>query len=199
MTAARQPGLPWQVLSAWGDLRASYRRLMATRPTEGKLLAIAMLSGLVAFLQWAMLFRFSGEGVGLSDPELLSRTGAQFISAILYRTLMLYLLAAVFALVLGRFGGTGGWVRTRAAVFWAALIAAPVMFVLAGLGAVFAGTLPPVALEGLAQLSRLLLVYVLAVLLAEAHGFTRVWPVFAGIVVVSIAMIALTGALLHMD
>ncbi|MBY8975224.1 hypothetical protein KHP62_05355 [Rhodobacteraceae bacterium NNCM2] len=198
MTSVPQSGLPWQVLSAWGDLRASYRGLMASRPTEGKLLFIAMASGFVWFLQWVMLFRLSGDAALMQEQEVFSRVAAQLVAALLFRTLMLYLTAAIFTLVLRRFGGMGGWVETRAAVFWAFLVVAPVLLLLAGIGQVVTAGLPDLARGLYDQIGSLLLAYVLAVLLAEAHGFRRAWIVFAGIVIVSVGTIALAGALGHM-
>ncbi|MEM7239308.1 MAG: hypothetical protein AAF501_16000 [Pseudomonadota bacterium] len=185
-------GLPWRMLTAWGDLRGSYRGLMATAPSEGKLLFIAMASGLVLFLEWTGIARLTGDLATLAPDEMASQVAAQFTAALLFRTLMLYAVAAGLCWVLCRFGGTGGWYATRGAVFWAFLVAAPVTLLCSILGAVIMQRAPGSGGEVIADAGNLVLALVMAACLAEAHGIHSMWRVFLGLIVASVSVIALT-------
>ena len=93
--------LPMQMLSAWGDLRASYRDLMAGAPSEGRLFFIAVLSSLIYF---------AGTMLSQSAPpgdEKQAWIASHFLSAILWRPLMLYAMGATATLILRGFGGAG--------------------------------------------------------------------------------------------
>lgn len=189
--SAGSSGLPWRVLSAWGDLRGSYRGLMATGPSEGKLLFIAMASGFVLFLEWVGVARLTGETAALPEEELTVRVAAEFIGALIFRPLMLYGVAAGLCWALSRLGGTGGWFETRAAVFWAFLVAAPVMLLCSILGTTVSLGTPGGPGELVAEAGNLILALVLAACLAEAHGFRNMWTVFLGLVAASVSVIAL--------
>ncbi|MEM0924330.1 MAG: hypothetical protein AAGI13_14870 [Pseudomonadota bacterium] len=179
--------LPMQMATAWGDLRGSYRALMEGAPGEGRLFFIAVLSSLIYFA-----------GTMLSETAPAGEEGqawvaSHFLSAILWRPLMLYAVGATSCLILRGFDGAGGWVESRAAVFWAMLIAAPVLF-LAQIATVAAhGT----ALVIIQQIAALIAAWVLAVMLAEAHGIARSWAVFAGLVgVILVFLILIRGLFL---
>ena len=188
-TGASQPGLPWRVLSAWGDLRASIRSLIASGPTEARLLLIAMLSGLIWFLQMVMLYRMGAVGADLQGDEVTAFFAAQFMAAIFFRTLMLYAVAGLLGLVLRKLGGAGGWAETRAAVFWAFLVTAPVRLMM-----MLASTVIGPTEFGfiIAQTGPVLLALVLSIFLAETHKM-KTWSIFAGIACISLVAIALTG------
>lgn len=192
MTATGQPGLPWRVLTAWGGLRGSIRSLIENGVTESRLLAIAMLSGLVQFLQTAMLARFGATGRKVASVDSSAFLAAEFIGALFFRTIALYGVAAVFGLILRRLGGRGGWIETRAAVFWAFLVVAPVQLVLTPLSLIAGGENSAIALVIGAQLGALLLAVALSIFLAETHRMKARW-IFLGIVSVSLAGIFLTG------
>ncbi|MEM9046548.1 MAG: hypothetical protein AAGC81_17845 [Pseudomonadota bacterium] len=189
MTTASQPGLPWRVLSAWGDLRASMRSLIASGVTEARLLVIAMLSGLIWFLQEVMLYRLGEAGQGLVGDEVSAYFAAQFMAAIFFRTLMLYGVAGLFGLVLRKLGGQGSWVDTRAALFWAFLVTAPVRLALTLLST----TIPGEQLSLIvAQTGPVLLAVVLSIFLAEVNKM-KTWSIFAGIAGISLVAIGLTA------
>ncbi|MEM9100632.1 MAG: hypothetical protein AAGC79_19165, partial [Pseudomonadota bacterium] len=177
MTVASQPGLPWRVLSAWGDLRASMRSLLDSGLTEARLLMIAMLSGLIWFLQEVMLYRLGERGQGLAGDEVSAFLAAQFMAAIFFRTLMLYAVAGVFGLILRKCGGSGGWAETRAAVFWAFLVTAPVRLVLVLISTVIGADALYQAEMIVAQAGPVLLVVVLSIFLAEVHKL-KTWSIF---------------------
>lgn len=195
MTEARQPGLLWQSLSAWGDLRASFRRLLTSDPSEAKLLAIAMISGVFVFMANIAAERIAPANDLTTAAGFRGFVGAQVITAMFFRTLMLYGLAAIFAMALRRFGGDGDWKATRAAVFWAALVGAPILFLATVLEAVASLQTAPQIAGLIGQLGSIAFALLLSVFLAEAHGFRRPWAIFAGIFVVSLVLIALAGLL----
>ncbi|MEM8793125.1 MAG: hypothetical protein AAGE80_16010 [Pseudomonadota bacterium] len=194
MNATSQPGLPWRVLTAWGNLRGSIRSLVDCELTEARLVVIAMLSGLIWYLQTVMLFRLGATGADLVGDEVTAFFAAQFIVAIFFRTLMLYGVAGLFGLVLRKRGGEGSWIETRAAVFWAFLVTAPVRLVLMLLSTAVAAEMSPTAGLAIGQAGQLLLVIVLSIFLAEVHKM-KAWTIFAGIAAISLVAVLLSGLL----
>ena len=180
--------LPVQMATAWGNLRGSLRALLDSEPSEGKLFFIAMLSGLLHFAGTMLV------PPPLTGAELQAWVGAEFISALLWRSLALYGVAALACWVLGRFGGSGGWKDSRAAVFWAMLVVAPLILALSVLAVLSDGPLTP----WLAQIGGLAMAWVLAAMLAEAHGFRQTWTLFAGMVGVSLALVLLARFLVSL-
>jgi len=155
-------GVIMRMLTAWRDLPGSMRAVLAERPGEGALLAMAMLSGLLRFLG-RLAGLWLGPGAAGTPPEaLLSRIGAEFAGALVFRTLALYAVALLLWGLARLLGGRGGVYATRATLFWAALVAAPVMLMadLAGLAAAAlgGGTMAAGVLGGM------------AFALAAAHG-----------------------------
>ena len=191
MTPART-GVVVRVLTAWVDLRGTMRAVMEAGPSEGTLLAFAMASGMLRFLGRLAELWLGPEAVRAGRDLLLSRIGAEFAGAMVFRVLALYALALLLWVGVRAAGGAGGPRPTRIALFWSALVAAPVMLAatLAGLGAGAAG----LALELAAGLA---FAVALAAGLAEAHGFRSTWRVLAVIVaavgLVALALRAVTG------
>lgn len=181
------PGLALRVLGAWGDLRGATRALLDARPSEALLLSFALLSGFLWFLgQVARLWLAPGTGA-MAPDVLIGRVAAEFVGAMLFRTLALYGLAALVRLVARAFGGTGTWRDARAAVFWAFLVAAPVVLV-AGLGAL---VLPEPVRAVAGSLGSVALAVALAHGIAEAEGFRRPWAVLAVVGGASLAVLSL--------
>jgi len=142
---------------------------MARAPGEGALLALAMLSGLFYFLGRIGTLWYGPDAARMAEEELLSRVGAEFAGGLIFRTLMLYGVAALLHWAVRAGRGTGAPRDTRAALFWAAAVAAPIG--LAGTMAALA--LPPLAAEAALRLGDIALLIALAPCLAEAHGFRR--------------------------
>jgi hypothetical protein len=181
-------GVLWRMLGAWADLRGSMRVELNRAPTEGRLLFYVMLAG---------LFRFAGEAMELAYGPLALTTpadvfrgqiAAQFITIFLFLTLLTYAVAATGGALARAMGGTGSWHDSRAALFWAALVAAPAILAAKLLSLVLAG-LPVPVLGSIEMLGGVAYAWTTAHCFAEAHGFSSVWRVLAVVAGLAIALI----------
>lgn len=189
--ALREGGLVWRVLAAWAGLRASLRAELDHRPTEGRLLYYAVLSGLIWFLGRAALLAWGPLAPTYSTAEFRARLAAELVSSVFFRTLALYALAAVAAAAARAAGGTGSWRDSRAALFWAALVAAPAILA-AHLLSVLLTDLPGLAGAIAGMLGALVFGWTAAQCLAEAHGFRSGLAVLAAM---AAAVAAFIGAI----
>lgn len=195
--ALREGGLIWRVLAAWADLRGSMRFELERRPTEGRLLYYAILSGLIWFLGRAALLAWGPLAPTYAPDEFRARLAAELVSSVFFRTLALYALAAVVGAIARAAGGTGGWRHSRAALFWAALVAAPAILAAHLLSVLLTGV-PGRAGEIAGMLGALAFGWTAAQCIAEAHGFAsglRVLAVMAALVAAFIGAIYLFGRL----
>ncbi|MEM6488378.1 MAG: YIP1 family protein, partial [Pseudomonadota bacterium] len=162
-------------------------------PPESRILMFAMTEGAIRFLaDTAQLFATAArDGVAADDEAVTARIAASFTGSLIMRPLMLYLLAAVAGGIARRAGGTGSWRDSRAAVCWAALVAAPIFVATSTVQT--AVVLPALAQEAVWMINVSSFAVALAYCLAEAHGFRRVWAVFLVIGVSTILLVA--GAL----
>lgn len=121
-----------RILEAWRDMPASTRRLIAERPSEGRLLFFVILSDVVFFLSWTLktLLAPTAAAVAAMPGDI----GVWLLVAIFLRTACLYILAALAAGACAAAGGRGTWKDTRAAIFWGALVSAPFGLLAAVLG-----------------------------------------------------------------
>lgn len=174
-----------RLLTAWNDLRGSMRWLLSRDPREGTLLAMAMASGVIAFLGRAGALWLSPEAAELGEAALRGRLQNELAAALFFRTLMLYLVAGLAGLVARAFGGHGSWKASRAATFWAALLAAPVL----AAGELLAAPLPPLAALAAAVLAQLAFAWAFAACFAEAHGFASVPRVLAVVLVAGLVLL----------
>jgi hypothetical protein len=178
-TSARASGgIVWSVLGAWADLRGSMRAELARDSGEPRLLVYLMVSGFVWFLGQVAVLAWGPAAPAMSENEFTGRVAAAFLGSMFFRTLAFYGLAAAAGLIARRFGGTATWRETRAATFWAALVAAPVIL-LATLVSVLVAEVPGVAGPVAEMLGAIAFGWALAHCLAEAHGFARAWKVLA--------------------
>ncbi len=163
-------GVFWRVLRAHWDMKGATRAMLATEPSEARLLALIILAGLIYFTGQTATLILSGA------EELQARVGAEFVSGVLMRGLAFYGVAALTGLIARAFGGAASWRETRTAVFWAALASSPV---------VFAATLGAGALTGSAELAlaaemagQAFFGYAFCVAVAQANKFRTAWGVF---------------------
>lgn len=174
--APSEAGFVARVLTAWIDPRASMRSILASDPGEARVLSFAMLSGALLFVARAIELAAGAAPLPAEVPA-----EAAFASVFLFQVmvwpLLLYGLAAVVGLLARAAGGDGGWRDTRAAVCWAAMIQAPIELLFAVFGV--ATGLARTGGAFLSLVASLFLVVALAYCISEAHGFTRVWIVFA--------------------
>ncbi len=168
----------WRMLGAWADLRGSMRAELDRDPGEGRLLFYVMLSGLIWFIGRYAVLVYGPLGPVIPQGEFLGRVGAEFVAAIFFRTLAFYALAALAGMVARAAGGAGGWRDSRAALFWAALVAAPVILAATLLSLLLTGV-PGQAGSIASMLGTVAFAWAVAQCIAEAHGFASVWRVLA--------------------
>lgn len=171
------------------------RAVLASRPSEATLLVFAMLSGVFHFLGTLATLWLGREASGLGQDELLSRIGAEFAGALVFRTLALYGVALAAWAIARAFGGAGSIYASRAALFWSALVAAPVM-----LGAALLSTLAGPFLGGHAGAvfriaGGLAFAVAFAFCLAQAQGFRSGWRVLAVMALLAMAAFTLLAIL----
>jgi len=195
--ALREGGLLWRVLAAWADLRGSLRFELDRAPSEGRLLYYAVLSGLIWFLGRAALTAWGPLAPTYPPEEFRARLAAELVSSVFFRTLALYALAAVAGAIARAAGGTASWRDSRAALFWAALVAAPAILAAHLLSVLLTGV-PGQAGAIAGTLGALAFGWVTAQCIAEAHGFAsglRVLAAMAALVAAFIGAIYLAGRL----
>lgn len=175
-----------RAIAAWADLGASMRAELARAPRESELLFWVMLSGLLWFLGRAIIL---AAGPAEATGVLGARIGAEFITSVFFRTLAFYAVAGIAGLIARRLGGRGSWRETRAAVFWAALVAAPPTLAVT-LFAALAGSTPEAPRVAADLGGGVLLAWAMARTLAEVHGFASPFRVLAVIVGVAVLLLA---------
>ncbi len=179
-------GLLVRIWDAWRDMPASTRRLIEERPSEARLLFYVLMSDLVFFLSWSIRTVVNPDS--LFARSMPKDVALLLVGALLLRTTSVYVFSVVFAAFMRLIGGKGSFKDTRCGIFWGAFVAAPMGFA-ASLLAVAMTTLSPYLpflrneTVELAPLWLGLLPYVWFVSAgaAEAHGFKKVFPVFAGL------------------
>ncbi|MEM9146315.1 MAG: hypothetical protein AAGC57_08965 [Pseudomonadota bacterium] len=196
MSADGQPtggrgSLTARVFTAWADMAGSMRWLLSLNPSEATILVLFMLSGGFQFLGNVAKLWLDPATAAMPEGEIVSRAGAAFAAALIFRTLALYAFAALSHWLSKLAGGTGSGRDSRAAMAWSALVAAPItlLFTLAGLS--FGPLIGESAAATLLQIGPLLLGFALAQCLSEAHGFTRPWLVLA--VIAGLIFVLITG------
>lgn len=183
-----------RILDAWKDMRASTRRMIEERPSEGRLLFFVLISDLILFLSWGIKTVVSPNSMMLE--VLPPNAPLLLIGALMFRTISVYIFAMVVGVILRVFGGKGTFRDTRTGIFWGTFVAAPFELfsaVITFLMAKMEATLPFLGGEmiALAPLWIALLPYVWFVSAgaAEAHGFKKVFPLFLSLSLFSVAML----------
>lgn len=169
---------------ALSDLRGTMRWLLDRNPREGTLLALAMLSSLIWFVGRVVEPLLLPPGFG--GRLTVGLLQAEFVSAMFFRTLMLYALAGLAGLVARAFGGTGSWKDSRSATFLAAVIAAPVMLAATALGATMADVPGPTPAM-FRSIGGIAFAWAFSFCIAEAHGFRNGLLVLGVVVAIGLA------------
>jgi hypothetical protein len=182
----RHPGLILGMARFFHDPRGSMRGVLESRPSEGRLLAYALLAaGLLLAGRIAALAIAARSGA----VDLAPHVAAQAASTLFFVPLVYYGLAALGTALAKASRGQGSWRDGRAAFFWAALVSAPVM-ALSGLAALALDDAPPALSVAVAQVGPVFFAWALAQCFAEAFGFARSWAVFAAIGAVMLLIVA---------
>ena len=165
-------GLAVRLLTAWADLRASYRSI-AAGATERLGLGLVLLACFLFFV--AGLPRTASDPLA-ADPEVgfAALVAGRLIGLMLMAPLIFYGLAGVSHLIARTVGGQGSYRGARLALFWALAVAAPLELLRAG--AMALGL--PLGLAGALVVGALFL-WAWASFLAEAEGFDARGPVAA--------------------
>ena len=181
----RHPGLILGVARFFHDPRGSMRGVLASRPSEGQLLAYALLAaGLLLAGRIATVTMVARSGA----IDLPQHVAVQAASLLFFVPLVYYLLAALGTALAKAFRGRGSWRDGRAAFFWAALVSAPVV-ALSNLAALALDGAPRALVAGMAQIGPVFFAWALAQCFAEAFGFARSWVVFAAIGVIVLLIV----------
>jgi len=191
-------GVLWRMLGAWADLRRSMRAELNRAPTEGRLLFYIMLAGLFTFVGEAMELAYGPLALTMPDDQFRGRLAAAFIAIFFFLTLLSYAVAATGGALARTMGGTGSWRDSRAALFWAALVAAPAVLGAKLLALVLAG-LPGPIVGSVEMLGGVAYAWTTAHCFAEAHGFVSAWKVLAvvaGLVAALIGAVFTLGAII---
>ena len=181
-------GVLWRMLGAWADLRGSMRAELDREPSEGRLLFFAMFAGLIWFLGQAAVLAYGPLAPTLTGDEFTGRVAWEFITSVLFVPLFYYVLAAIGGTLARAMGGSGSWRDSRAAFFWAALVAAPAMLGAKLLALLLAG-LPGPVVGSVEMLGKVAFAWTTAHCFAEAHGFGSAWKVLAVVAGLPVALI----------
>lgn len=189
-----------RILDAYADMRSSTRSFIETKPSEARLLFLALLSDVIFFLARSISMVVAPPvEIQASLPTFV---GLGVVIAFLIRTSLFYVIAAIARVASYPFGGRGSWHDTRCAVFWAALVSAPIELI----GAIL--TVAVVYLRpGMPFLDNEWLIetpyfigpiafgFFLAAGVAEAQGFRYTYRVMAALAIIGIGLIALAATI----
>lgn len=187
-----------RILDAYSDMRWSTRALIETRPSEARLFFLAIMSDVIFFLARSLSMVVAPpEEVAANLPHHI---GLGLFVAFLLRTSIFYVTAALAHILSKPFGGDGGWYETRVAVFWAALVSAPIEFFAAFVTIVVVAlrpSLPFLDVDWLISapywIGPLAFGFFICAGVAEAQGFRYTYRVMA--VVAVLTMASMWGAL----
>jgi len=174
-------GVIWRMLGAWADLRGSMRVELDGGPSEGRLLFFAMFAGLIWFIGQFAVLAYGPLAPTLSEDEFRGQVAWEFVTSVLFVPLFYYVLAAIGGALARAMGGAGSWKDSRAALFWAALVAAPAVLA-SKLLALFLAGLPGPVVGSAEMLGEVAFAWTIAHCVAEAHGFESAWKVIAVLV-----------------
>ena len=181
-------GVLWRILGAWADLRGSMRAELDRDPSEGRLLFYVMFAGLFRFVGAAMVLAYGPLALTMPEDVFRGQIAASFVAIFFLLSLLYYAVAATGGALARAMGGTGSWYDSRAAMFWAALVAAPAILASKLLALVLAG-LPGPIVGSVEMLGEVAFAWTTAHCFAEAHGFASVWKVLAVVAGLAAALV----------
>ncbi|WP_112322623.1 YIP1 family protein [Oceanibium sediminis] len=187
-------GLVAAIAAAYADLRGAIRAKLEQAPRDSELVMLALLVALASFV--ASLPAAIRQAQGLEEPDaLVAVLSARLFGAVFLLPLFLLALAGVSHLVARLFGGTGTHYTARVALIWALVVALPLGLGSAAIGAIVLGISLGPAAQGIAGIlstcASLGFAWIWATFLTEAEGFAQPVRVFATILAISLAIVAL--------
>lgn len=176
------------VIEAYGNPRASARRLLSRRPTMQDAFAMLALTAVISQIFAAALGLLSG-------PSAPTTGFGGFIASMVMLLIAFGVMTALAYLIGARFGGKGSVRDIAAVIAWHGLATqamAPVT--LMGLEALKDGRIGLMVVMLLVTLAVSL--WMFAAFIAEAHRFARVGPVIGVTLAASVAIMMFFSALL---
>lgn len=190
-----------RMVLSYKDMRATTRALIEENPSEARLLFFVLMSDVIFFLSRGLALVIAPSGAASSRLPL--EIGLWLIIALFLRTATLYGFSALVAGTCRVLGGKGSWHATRAAVFWASLVAAPIGVIGSLITAAFAHLekVWPVFAEDMVALPPLwigivVFVFFLSAGVAEAQRFRRTSPVFMTFSLLAVVL-SIAGIFMH--
>lgn len=185
-------GLVAAIARGWRDPRGEMARQIAEGLSESRaLLHLFTACGLALLASLPNAVR-NAQGLEIEEP-VSGVISAHIFGYLLVAPLLLYGFAALVHLGAKAFGARGGYLQARSAVFWAALMGAPIAMGLAlvGVAAEIAGGAAMLRWIGyLGYAGILFWLWLLAASLAEAEGFGPTYRV-AAVLVAGFGLLAL--------
>ncbi|GLQ34252.1 hypothetical protein GCM10007939_05350 [Amylibacter marinus] len=112
------------ITGAYASPKRAMRRQIQAGIEEPQTLFFALCYG---FLSFVSLLPALAQRAIVQDLELSALAGAQFIASVFMMPLLMYGIAGISHWILARFGGQGSYVAARRALFWAGLVAVPLL------------------------------------------------------------------------
>jgi hypothetical protein len=187
-------GLLDRIRDAWSDMRASTRRLLRERPSEGRLIFYILVSDMVFFASWSLktLVAPASAAGGLISPD---KIGLLMMGALMLRTALMYMFSLLVFVVAKTCRGEADWKDTRTGVFWGAFVSAPFGLAAAIIAAVMGIWEPSFPFFGnkwlalpVYWLGLIPFVWYIAAGVAEAHKFRMTSPTFMAMSVFALAL-----------
>ena len=122
----KQMSLLSDIVAAYKAPTVEMRRHIDNGVREAQTLFFAVLFGGLSFLS---LLPDIAKRAHLTDDSLSGLAAAQLIASVFMMPLLMYGIAALSHVILARFGGQGEHIEARRALFWAAVVTAPVMLI----------------------------------------------------------------------
>lgn len=121
-------GLVAAVIAAWPNFRQSTALQLAAPKSEARLLAYIYIASFLGFV--ASIPEVAALSIE-TDNTLIQLLFGRLFSALFFAPLFFYLIAGLGHFLLARIGGKGSYYDARLALFWALLVATPLLLVLA--------------------------------------------------------------------
>lgn len=191
-------GLFQRLQDGWTDMRASTRRLLREKPSEGRLLFYILVSDMVFFISWSLktLVAPASAAGGVIAAD---KIGLLMIAALMVRTALMYAFSMLVFAVTSVFKGDADWKATRTGVFWGAFVSAPFGLAAAIIAAVMGMFEPQLPILGnkivalpVYWLGLIPFVWYIAAGTAEANTFRLTSPTFMAMTVFALALTVAT-------
>ena len=178
-------GLVAAVFAAWPNFRRSTAEQLDAPKSEARLLAYVYVA---SFLGFVASIPEVAALAAKTEATLVQLMFGRLFSALFFAPLFFYMIAGISHFLLLRFGGKGTYYDARLALFWALLVATPLLLVLAILRAF----LPPVTPVDLPMLISAFgfigFSWIWANCLAEAETLKRAYVLWAAILALPVML-----------